>query len=119
AAHGAWLYRGASNHCIDRLRRRREVLSDALIEAEAPAPRARARLDDHERAAALQAAQAQQTERQRLALVLRHCKDRSDPASAKILDTSVEAVESLLGRGRRELAARLAPRRQELGFSDD
>ncbi len=119
AALGTWLYRVASNLCIDRLRRRREVVSDALIEAEDQAPGALARLEDDDRAAALQAALALLPDRQRLALVLRHFEDRSNPEIAEILDTSVEAVESLLGRGRRELAARLAPRRQELGFSDD
>ena len=57
-------------------------------------------------------------ERQRLAIVLRHFEERGNPEIAAILEVSVEAVESLLARGRRELAARLAPRRAELGFSD-
>ena len=47
-------------------------------------------------------------DRQRLAIVLRHFEDRPNPEIAAILDASVEAVESLLARARRDLAARLA-----------
>ena len=57
-------------------------------------------------------------DRQRLAIVLRHFEDRSNPEIAAVLDASVEAVESLLARARRDLAERLAPRKAELGFTD-
>ena len=83
---------------------------------EAPGPLGR--LEDRDRAAALRTALAALPERQRLAIVLRHFEDRPNPEIAAILETSVEAVESLLARARRELAARLAPRRAELGFTD-
>ena len=39
--------------------------------------------------------------------MLRHFEERRNPEIAAILGVSVEAVESLLARGRRELAARL------------
>jgi RNA polymerase sigma-70 factor (ECF subfamily) len=118
AALGTWLYRVASNLCIDRLRRRRELASAALPEPVDEAPGALGRLETRDRAAALQAALAALPERQRLAVVLRHLEDRPNPEIAAILDTSVEAVESLLARARRALAAELAPRRAELGFTD-
>ena len=50
--------------------------------------------------------------------MLRHFEDRPNPEIAAILDASVEAVESLLARARRDLAPRLAPRKAELGFTD-
>lgn len=118
AALGTWLYRVAANLCIDRLRRRREIASDTLPERADEAPGALARIEADDRATALHAALGGLPDRQRLAIVLRHFEERSNPEIAEILDTSVEAVESLLGRARRELAARLAPRREELGFSD-
>jgi RNA polymerase sigma-70 factor (ECF subfamily) len=118
AALGTWLYRVAANLCIDRLRRRREIASDTLPERADEAPGALARIEADDRATALHAALGALPDRQRLAIVLRHFEERSNPEIAEILDTSVEAVESLLGRARRELAARLAPRREELGFSD-
>ena len=118
AALGTWLYRVASNLCIDRLRRRRERPGDAVPETVDGAPGAEGRLQAADRAAALDAALAALPERQRLAVVLRHFEERPNPEIAAILGTSVEAVESLLARARRELAARLVPRRAELGYTD-
>jgi RNA polymerase sigma-70 factor (ECF subfamily) len=118
AALATWLYRVASNLCIDRLRRRREFVPGVLPERADDAPGALGRLEAQDRAAALQAALTDLPERQRMAVVLRHFEDRANPEIAEILGTSVEAVESLLARARRELAARLAPRRAELGFTD-
>ena len=118
AALGTWLYRVASNLCVDRLRRRREVTLDAAPETADETPGALSRLEARDRAGALDAALALLPDRQRLAIVLRHLEERPNPEIAAILETSVEAVESLLARARRELAARLAPRKAELGFTD-
>ena len=41
-------------------------------------------------------------------MVLRHLEERGNPEIAAVLETSVEAVESLLARARRALAADLA-----------
>jgi RNA polymerase sigma-70 factor (ECF subfamily) len=114
-----WLYRVASNLCIDRLRRRRERTGEVLPETADPAPPPVDRLAQEDRAAALQSALATLPERQRLAVVLRHFEERSNPEIALALETSVEAVESLLARARRELAARLLPRRAELELDND
>jgi RNA polymerase sigma-70 factor, ECF subfamily len=118
AALGTWLYRVASNLCIDRLRRRRALTGVELPEIADEAPGAVRRLEADDRAAALQAALAGLPERQRLAIVLRHFEDRSNPEIAEALDLSVEAVESLLARGRRALAAALSGRRAELGYDE-
>jgi RNA polymerase sigma-70 factor (ECF subfamily) len=118
AALGTWLYRVASNLCIDRLRRRRGAPADAAPEVPDASPGAQARLEAADRAAALSAALARLPERQRLAVVLRHLEERPNPEVAAILEISVEAVESLLARARRALAAELVPRRAELGFGD-
>ncbi|HRO11942.1 sigma-70 family RNA polymerase sigma factor [Amaricoccus sp.] len=122
AAVATWLYRVASNLCIDQLRRRRNptrsASDDALPEIADDAPGAEHRLQADDRAAALREALAALPDRQRLAILLRHFEDRPNPEIAAILDASVEAVESLLARARRDLAQRLAPRRAELGFTD-
>jgi RNA polymerase sigma-70 factor (ECF subfamily) len=110
-----WLYRVASNLCIDRLRRRRELGSDAVPEIADEAPGAVRRLEERDRTRALAGAMAALPDRQRLALVLRHFDERPNPEIAAILGVSVEAVESLLSRGRRALAAELLPQRAELG----
>lgn len=118
AALRTWLYRVATNLCLDRLRRRRPLSAEPVPEIADEAPGADRRLEAGERAQALRDALAELPERQRAAIVLRHLEDRSNPEIAETLDVSVEAVESLLARGRRALAARLAGRRFELGFTE-
>ncbi len=112
-----WLYRVGSNLCLDRLRRRRQT-GDEPPEIADDRPSALAGMATADRAAALREALARLPERQRLAVVLRHFEERSNPEIAAILEVSVEAVESLLSRGRRALAAELPPRRAELELDD-
>lgn len=105
-----WLHRVTSNLCIDRLRKRRRAgppLED-VAEPEDPAPGMDARLMAGDRAAAVTAAIARLPERQRRALRLRHFEDLGNPMIAEAMNVSVEAVESLLTRGRRALARDLA-----------
>lgn len=104
-----WLYRVASNLCLDRLRRRREMpASDTLSDLQDPADGLSGRRDAvqgmliaADRASALTAAIARLPERQRLAVVLRHIEELGNPEVAAVLETSVEAVESLLARAAR------------------
>jgi RNA polymerase sigma factor (sigma-70 family) len=113
-----WLYRVTANLCTDRLRRRRGRGLDQVPEPIDETPGAEARLIAADRARALQAALAGLPERQRTAMVLRHFEGLGNPAIAEVLQTSTEAVESLLARGRRALAALLAPERARLGLED-
>lgn len=113
-----WLYRVASNLCVDRLRRRRDQGLDGVDELPDGAPAPLAGLETRDRARALEGALAELPERQRLAVVLRHMEERSNIEIAEILGLSVEAVESLLARARRTLSRLLAPRRAELGFEE-
>lgn len=114
-----WLYRVATNLCIDRLRKRkRNITTDKVPELADETPGATSRMETNDRARALNAAMTSLPERQRLAMVLRHFEDRSNPEIAEILDTSIEAVESLLSRARRALAERLLPRQRDLGLAD-
>ncbi|WP_118135378.1 RNA polymerase sigma factor [Oceanicella sp. SM1341] len=112
-----WLYRVTSNLCTDRLRRRRPgVTLDDAPEVSDGAPSVQQSLEARERASALHGAIGTLPERQRIALQLRHFDELSNIEISEVLDTSVEAVESLLGRARRALAAALAERQEELGF---
>ncbi len=118
AAVGTWLYRVAGNLCIDRLRRRRERPMAEPPDRPDTSAGVVVRMERADRVRALDAAISTLPERQRLAVVLRHIEERSNPEIAAILETSVEAVESLLARARRSLAAELAPRRAELGLAE-
>ncbi len=113
---GTWLHRVVQNLAIDRLRRRRRWSQEDPPERPDGAPSVEARLAEADRAAALRAAVAALPDRQRAALTLRHFAELSNPEIAERLDLSVEAVESLLSRARRGLAAALKHRRDSLGL---
>lgn len=114
ARFSTWLHRVALNLCHDRLRKRRPALFDEAPEIEDPTPSAQARLESNESAGALRDALSRLPERQRAAILLRHYEEQSNPEIAEALSISVEAVESLLARGRRALKALLADNRPEL-----
>jgi RNA polymerase sigma-70 factor (ECF subfamily) len=108
ARFDTWLHRVALNLCYDRLRRRRETPSaDPPDQADpGPAPdRALLAADVGRRVSeALQAL----PERQREAVVLCHYQELGNLEAAAVMGVSVEALESLLGRGRRALRTALA-----------
>lgn len=111
-----WLYRVVSNLCIDRLRARRGG-TDPLDEVNEPADTALTapqQMEADDRVRLLHDAIGQLPERQRLAITLRHIEELSNPDIATILETSVDAVESLLSRGRRTLTTLLARHREDL-----
>ena len=109
-----WLYRVTLNLCYDRLRRRREVTMEVMPEVTDPTPSV---VEVHHRrdvAAAVQGALAALPERQRAALVLCHYQGLTNIQAAEALTVSVEALESLLARGRRALKAALADSAEDL-----
>ncbi len=114
-----WLYRVTANLCTDRLRKRRTVDLDAVAEPLDEGASAEQRLQAATRNAALEAALQTLPERQRQAVVLRHLEGLKNPEIAEVLNVTVEAVESLTARGKRALAAALAGRKEELGYTDD
>lgn len=119
AQPATWLYRVVANLCVDHLRKagRMDALEDPDM-APSDAPGAEARLIAGDRQAAFDAALARLPERQRQAVVLRHIEGLANPEIAEILGVGVEAVESLVARGKRALAAMLAPQKEDLGYGD-
>jgi RNA polymerase sigma-70 factor (ECF subfamily) len=110
-----WMHRVALNLCYDRLRRTREKPEpDAGLTIADLRPLASEEWLARQRAAKVHAAMAALPERQRAAIALVHFDEMSNIAAAEILDVSVEALESLLARGRRTLKAALADVAQDL-----
>jgi len=110
-----WMHRVALNLCYDRLRRRREKASpDAGMTLADPAPSASETWLAQQRAGRVHAALAALPERQRAAIALVHFQDMTNIAAAEALEISVEALESLLARGRRAMKAALADVVQDL-----
>lgn len=113
-----WLYRVVANLCTDRLRRRPSVGIDAIPEPADDSASVADGMQDRARLDALYRALDTLPDRQRQAVTLRHIEGLANPEIAAIMDISTEAVESLTARGKRALAAALAGRREDLGYSD-
>jgi RNA polymerase sigma-70 factor (ECF subfamily) len=112
---GAWLYRVAHNLAIDRLRRRRPTVDvDAAAGLADPAPSPVERIAQRERRAAVERAIAALPERQRTAVTLVHTLEMGNIEAAEAMGISVEALESLLARGRRALRAALLPLKDDV-----
>jgi RNA polymerase sigma factor (sigma-70 family) len=107
ARFDTWLHRVALNLCYDRLRRRRETLMESPPEVadDGPAPDRGLEAADVGRrvARAMQAL----PERQREAIVLCHYQDLGAAEASRLMGVSIEALESLLSRGRRALRSAL------------
>lgn len=104
-----WMHRVALNLCYDRLRRNRERPDpNAGSELADGAPLASELWLASQRAAKVRQALSRLPDRQRAAIVLVHFQELSNIGAAEMLEVSVEALESLLARGRRALRASLA-----------
>lgn len=110
-----WMHRVALNLCYDRLRRKRERTDpEAGLHVADSAPLASDAWLARQRVAKVREALAKLPERQRAAVALVHFEDMSNTAAAEMLNVSVEALESLLARGRRALKAALVDVAQDL-----
>lgn len=102
-----WLYRVALNLCLDRIARRREAPLDTTVDSPDPRPSASAILEEADIVRTLAEALANLPESQRVAITLCHYQGLSNIEAAEAMSISVDALESLLARGRRAVRARL------------
>ena len=98
-----WMHTVALNLCRDRLRRSRRTELGEVPEQIDPAPAADSKIETDQRALAVRAALHRLPDRQREALVLQHYIELSNIEAAQVMGISVEALESLLARGRRHM----------------
>lgn len=110
ARFDTWLHRVALNLCHDRLRRRKErpLDDEQALELADNAPSPEEQLETADRSARMAAALAALPERQREAIVLQYYQELSNIDAAALMNISVEALESLLSRARRQLRSQLA-----------
>ncbi len=113
-----WLLSIASNHCIDRLRRRRlqwlsldePLPSSIMLSSNEPDPE-EATIRD-QRSQAMQALLNELSTEYRAAVILRYWYDYSYVEIADILDTTESAIKSRLFRARQALADKLSAQGQ-------
>jgi RNA polymerase sigma-70 factor (ECF subfamily) len=103
-----WLHHIAHNLAVDQMRRRRG--NDAVDEEQEENPvslRPHVLLESKQRALSLQEALDSLPLRQKTAMLLKYEQDFSNPEIASILNLTVDAVESLLARAKRDLKSYL------------
>lgn len=108
AKFDTWLHRVTLNLCYDRLRQNREVTMAEPPDRPDPGPAPDRGLEAAELGAQVDRALLVLPERQREAIVLCHYQELSNIEAAELMGVSVEALESLLSRGRRALRTLLA-----------
>lgn len=108
AKFDTWLHRVALNLCYDRLRRRREIATETPPDRPDEGPAPDRGLLAAETGARVDAALRRLPDRQREAVVLCHHQEMTNIDAAAAMEISVEALESLLSRGRRALRGALA-----------
>jgi len=112
AKFDTWLHRVAINLCYDRLRTRKNFSNKDYSDENAPeiidpAPIPEQCLDISQQGDVVSAALASLPNRQREALVLQYYQELSNVEAADLMGVSVDALESLLSRARRNMRAML------------
>jgi RNA polymerase sigma-70 factor (ECF subfamily) len=108
ARFDTWMHRVALNLCYDRLRRKRVTPMAEPPEQVDPGPAPDRSLMASDVGRRVQQAMLSLPDRQREAVALCHYQELGNIEAALIMDVSVEALESLLSRGRRALRLALA-----------
>lgn len=117
---GTWLHRVCYNRAIDKLRRRRAVVDESVLEEVAdPADAADVALVRAESAQRVAAAVDGLPARQRSAVLLFHMQGLSQREAAAAMGISEAAFESTLARARRQLRRSLAENGRAEEVSDD
>ncbi len=108
AKFDTWLHRVVLNLCYDRLRRRREVATAEPPEQIDTGPAPDRGLLAEETGQRVRRAMAALPDRQREAVALCHYQEMTNIEAAAVMGVSVDALESLLSRGRRGLRLALS-----------
>lgn len=120
AKFSTWLYRVVFNRCIDLKRSPSNACLDDVAEPEDDQPDSIDAIHRRQIYDRLGDAMATMPEQQRAALTLAYFDDMGNAEIAAVLDTTVQAVESLLKRGRQGLRDRLRRSERDIRqvFSD-
>ncbi len=104
----SWLMRVATNLAIDRMRRKQPLIVEEVPDIADDGIQADGALARSQIAGNIDAAIAGLPDRQRIALVMTYFEHMSNQQTAEVLNLSVDAVESLLSRARRNLKSQIA-----------
>ena len=108
AAFRTYLCRVVTRLCLDHVRKKKPVYTDAPPAATDPSPAPPEIVTQHERAESIRNAIEKLPPRQRMAVVLRHFEGFTYRDIASAMNASEKSVERLLARARISLQALLA-----------
>jgi len=111
---GTWLHRVALNLCFDKLARRREEIGSEQPEAADPGPGPAGTAQEKQMTDCVRTALGGLPDAQRSAITLCHYQGMRNIEAAEVMGVSIEALESLLARGRRKLREELRALAPEL-----
>lgn len=110
AKFSTWLYRVASNRCIDILRQKREVSTDSSFDHISSATlSAEERVSEHQLSRQLKEILASLPAQQKIALQLFYYEDAEISQICNRMELSEDSVRSLLKRGKQKLRTILQP----------
>jgi RNA polymerase sigma-70 factor (ECF subfamily) len=98
-----WLHNIAHNLCIDHFRKSSRLVNNSIEQPIAVAPGPEEDLAQQGLAKNIQQAMMSLPERQRSAIIMCHYQGLSNKDAAVVLNVSVDALESLMARGRKKL----------------
>ncbi|MBD3649466.1 MAG: sigma-70 family RNA polymerase sigma factor [Pseudomonadales bacterium] len=98
-----WLHNIAHNLCIDHFRKAGRLVGEEFMVERESCERPETDLLDRSSASRVRDALMKIPERQRSAIVMCHFQELSNKDAASVMEVSVDALESLLARGRRNL----------------
>jgi RNA polymerase sigma-70 factor (ECF subfamily) len=112
----SWLFRIAHNLCIDEIRRRKphvdiDTFADSIADTAIDVTR---KIEESQISKTIKSALFKIPIRQRTALMLVHYSDCSNREAANAMNISVDALESLLARGRKSLRELLSNHKDKL-----
>ncbi len=111
---GTWLHRVIHNLCIDRLRKEKRFSDNEVPDIADPSPDPSQLREQKQVQDMVSEGLQKLPTRQRVAITLVHFDECTNKDAASQMDISVDALESLLARGRRKLRDLLAPRKSEI-----
>jgi RNA polymerase sigma-70 factor (ECF subfamily) len=98
-----WLHNIAHNLCIDYFRKSNRLVDDSVEQPNAEVSGPEEALTRQGLVKSIQQAMMSLPERQRSAIIMCHYQGLSNKDAAVVLDMSVDALESLMARGRKKL----------------
>jgi RNA polymerase sigma-70 factor, ECF subfamily len=107
ASFRTYFYRILTRLCIDRIRKKRPVVTEHLPESADSSPGPPETLIAREREVQVRMALEALPASQKTAIILRHYQGLSYSEIARIMETTVKAVEGLISRARSSLQVRL------------